>query len=111
MPDATPSSVKSALSRRAFAELKLSLAAAPSRLGALWPKLSPLERAACWRLLPPEALSAASKSLTPAARWEAYQASSTDCAAPLLEDARLGDRALFRAWTKREASLLKAGIK
>lgn len=110
MPDATPSSVKSALSRRAFAEVKASLAAAPSRLGALWPKLTPLERAACWRLLPPEALAAAARSLSPAARWEAYQASSTECAAPLLEDAPLGARALFRAWTRREAVLLKKGI-
>ncbi|UPT72526.1 MAG: hypothetical protein M0D55_11160 [Elusimicrobiota bacterium] len=106
----TPASVRDALRRRAFPELKSALAAEPSRLAALWPKLTPLERAACWRLLPAAALVEAAEALTPQARWEAYQASSTDCAAPLLEDAPLGTRSLFRAWTSREAALLRAGI-
>lgn len=106
----TPASTRAALERRAFAELKAALAASPSRLSRLWPSLTPLERAACWRLLPPAALSAAAKSLSAAARWEAYQASSTDCLAPYLEDAPLGAREHFRAPTRREAALLRAGI-
>ena len=106
----TPASTRSALERRAFSELKDSLAASPSRLARLWPALTPLERAACWRLLPPAAVAAAAKALTAAARWEAYQASSVDCLAPYLEDAPLGARDLFRAPTRREASLLRKGL-
>lgn len=106
----TPAGVRAALERRAFAELKESLAASPSRLAKLWPALAPLERAACWRLLPPGAVAAAAKALPAAARWEAYQASSIDCAAPYLEDAPLGARSFFRAPTRREAALLRAGL-
>lgn len=108
--DLTPSSVRAALSRRAFAELKESLGGAPRSLARVWPSLTPLERAACWRLLPPSAVAAAAKALSPAARWEAYLSSSVECAAPLLEDAPLGTRALFRAPTRREAALLRSGL-
>lgn len=106
----TPAAARSALERRAFAELKAGLSAAPPRLGKLWPVLTPLERAACWRLLPPEALAPASKALSASARWEAYQASSIECLAPYLEDAPLGARAFFRAPTRREAALLRKGL-
>lgn len=106
----TAAAARAALERRAFPELKAALAAAPSRLGTLWPALTPLERAACWRLLPPEGLAAAAKALPAAARWEAYQASSIECLAPILEDAPLGARAFFRAPTRREAALLRAGL-
>lgn len=106
----TPAAARAALERRAFAELKAALALSPSRLAKLWPALTPLERAACWRLLPPGAVAAAARSLPAAARWEAYQASSIDCVAPYLEDAPLGARDLFRAPTRREAALLRAGI-
>lgn len=107
----TPAATRAALERRAFAELKAALAASPSRLAKLWPALTPLERAACWRLLPPEAVAAAAKALSAAAKWEAYQASSVECLAPYLEDAPLGARERFRAPTRREAALLRAGIK
>lgn len=107
----TPAATRAALERRAFSELKDALAAAPSRLAKLWPALTPLERAACWRLLPPSAVAAAAKSLPSTARWEAYQASSIDCLAPYFEDAPLGARKYFRAPTRREAALLRAGIK
>jgi len=106
----TPTSARAALSRRAFAELKAALAASPRALARLWPKLTPLERAACWRLLPASALPAAARALPLAARWEAYLSSSVDCAAPLLEGAALGARALFRVPTRREAALLRRGI-
>ncbi|MEQ1918056.1 MAG: hypothetical protein ABL955_02575 [Elusimicrobiota bacterium] len=49
-------------------------------------------------------------ALSSAARWEAYQASSVDCLAPYLDDAPLGARKYFRASTRREAALLRAGI-
>lgn len=111
MPESlTPASIRAALERRAFAELQKALAAAPARLARLWRALSALERAACWRLLPPDALAPAAKALGASARWEAYQASSIDCAAPYLEDAPLGARRYFRAPTRREAALLRAGI-
>lgn len=106
----TPASIRAALSRRAFAELREALAVSPAVLARLWPGLTALERAACWRLLPPHAVAAAAKALPAAARWEAYLASSTDCAAPLLEGAPLGARKYFRAPTRREAALLRAGI-
>jgi hypothetical protein len=106
----SPSSTRSALGRRAFAEVKAALAASPRSLARLWPALSPLERAACWRLLPSAALPAAAAAMTKEMRWEAYLASSVDCAAPLLEDAPLGAREHFRAWTKREAALLRKGL-
>jgi len=106
----TPAFARAALERRAFAELKAALAAAPARLAKIWPALAPLERAACWRLLPPAAVAAAVKALSLEARWQAYQASSIDCAAPYLEDAPLGAREHFRAPTRREAALLRAGI-
>jgi hypothetical protein len=106
----TAASTRSALERRAFSELKEALGASPSRLAKLWPALTPLERAACWRLLPPAAVAAAAKALPAAAKWEAYLASSIDCLAPYLEDAPLGARDLFRAPTRREAALLRAGI-
>lgn len=106
----TPAYVRAELERRAFAELKAALSAAPSRLAKLWPALTPLERAACWRLLPSSAVAAAAKALPAAARWEAYLASSIDCVAPYLEDAPLGARKHFRAPTRREAALLRAGI-
>ena len=86
------------------------LAAAPARLAKLWPALTPLERAACWRLLPPAAVAAAAKALPAAARWEAYLASSVDCVAPYLEGSPLGARDCFRAPTRREAALLRAGL-
>ena len=103
-------SIRALLSRRAFAELRDALAVSPERLARLWPKLAPLERAACWRLLPPAALAPAAMAMSTAARWEAYQASSVDCVAPYLEDAPLGARELFRAPTRREAALLRSGI-
>ena len=106
----SPAAVRALLGRRSFAELKAALSAAPARVGALWPKLNALERAACWRLLPPSALAAASESMSQAARWEAYQASSVDCLAPYLEDAHIGDRKYFRAPTRREAALLALTI-
>lgn len=106
----SPVAVRALLARRAFAELKAVLSASPSRLAKLWTKLAPLERAACWRLLPPESLAAAAKALSPAARWDAYQASSIDCLAPYLENAHIGDRKFFRAPTRREAALLRAGL-
>lgn len=106
----TVASARAALERRAFAELREALSSFPSRLGRLWPALTPLERAACWRLLPPAAVAPAARSLSAAARWEAYQASSIDCLAPYLEDAALGAREHFRAPTRREAALLRAGI-
>jgi hypothetical protein len=108
LKDLSPKDVSDLLGRRAFAALKDALS--PRALARLWPALAPLERAACWRLLPAADLAAAVKALPAAARWEAYQASSTECAAPLLEDAPLGARALFRAPTKREAALLRAGL-
>lgn len=111
MPETlTPAATRAALERRAFSDLQAALAASPARLAKLWPALTPLERAACWRLLPPGAVAAAAKALSAAARWEAYQASSIDCAAPYLEDAPLGARKYFRAATRREAALLRAGI-
>jgi hypothetical protein len=110
-PALAATSVRALLSRRAFAELREALTASPTRLGELWPKLAALERAACWRLLPTTALATAAKSLAPAARWEAYLASSTECVAPLLEDAHIGARAFFRKPTRREAALLRAGIR
>jgi hypothetical protein len=106
----TPASTRDALARRAFPELKAALAASPARLGKLWPALTPLERAACWRLLPPDAVAPAAKALSAAACWEAYQASSIECIAPYLEDAPLDARKNFRPPTKREAALLRAGI-
>ncbi|MEK7234573.1 MAG: hypothetical protein AAB268_12210 [Elusimicrobiota bacterium] len=106
----TPASTRDALERRSFSELKAALAASPARLAKLWPALTPLERAACWRLLPSGALAAAAKALPAAARWEAYLASSVDCVAPYLEDAPLGAREYFREPTRREAALLRAGI-
>ena len=111
MPNAlTLASTRAALERRAFIELKSALAASPGRLAKLWPALTPLERTACWRLLPPGALAAAAKALPAAARWEAYLASSVDCLAPYLEDAPLA-RKHFRAPTRREAALLRAGFR
>ncbi len=111
MPETlTPASTRDALARRAFAELQIALGDWPSRLAKLWPALTPMERAACWRLLPSTAVAAAAKALSRAARWEAYQASSVDCLAPYLEDAPLGARTYFRAPTRREAALLRAGI-
>lgn len=109
-PNPTPASIRAALSRRAFAELKDALAASPAGLAGLWPELTPLERAVCWRLLPPGAVAAAATALSAAARWEAYLASSVDCAAPYLEDAPRSARKYFRAPTRREAALLRAGI-
>ncbi len=106
----TPAAARFALSRRAFAELKDALAASPRALARLWPRLSPLERAACWRLLPPSAVAGAAAALPKSARWEAYLASSVDCAAPLLEGAAPGLRSLFRAPTRREAALLRKGL-
>ncbi|MBI4061476.1 MAG: hypothetical protein HY403_08610 [Elusimicrobia bacterium] len=106
----TPASTRAALGRRAFAELQAALAAAPASLARLWPALTPLERAACWRLLPPNAVVPAAKALSAAARWEAYQAAAIECAAPYLEDAPLGARGYFRAPTRREAALLRAGL-
>lgn len=112
MPETlTPAYVRAELERRAFLELKAALAASPARLAKLWPKLAPLERAACWRLLPSGDIAAAAKALSSSARWEAYQASSVDCLAPYLEDAPLGARKYFRAPTRREAALLRAGIR
>lgn len=111
MPETlTPSFARAALARRAFSELKEALAASPARLARLWPSLNALERAACWRLLPAKSLAAAAKALPPAARWDAYQASSIDCLAPYLENAHIGDRKHFRAPTRREAALLRAGL-
>jgi len=107
----TAAQVRSALARRAFAELRDALASEPARLSKLWPELAPLERAACWLLLPPASVAAVAKALPAAARWEAYQISSVDCAAPYLEDAPLGARKYFREPTRREAVLLRAGIK
>jgi hypothetical protein len=107
----TAAQVRSALAGRAFAELKSALTDEPARLAKLWPELAPLERAACWLLLPPGAVAAAAKALSAAARWEAYQASSVDCVAPYLEDAPLGARKYFREPTRRESVLLRAGIK
>lgn len=104
----TPAQVRAALTRRAFSELKGALAASPTALARLWPALTPHERAVCWRLLPAKAVAAAARALPAAARWQAYQASSIDCAAPLLEEAPLGARRLFRAPTRREAALLRA---
>lgn len=106
----TASSTRAALERRAFSELREALALFPARLARLWPALTPLERAACWRLLPSGSVAAAAKALSAAARWEAYQASSIDCVAPYLEDAPLGARKYFRAPTRREAALLRSGI-
>jgi len=106
----TLASTRAALERCAFAELKASLAVAPAHLAKLWPDLTPLERAACWLLLPPAAVAPAAKALSAAARWEAYQTSSIDCAAPYLEDAPLGAREHFRAPTRREAALLRSGL-
>jgi hypothetical protein len=106
----TASSTRAALERRSFSELREALALSPARLARLWPALTPLERAACWRLLPSDCVAAAAKALSAAARWEAYQASSIDCLAPYLEDAPLGARKHFRAPTRREAALLRAGI-
>lgn len=112
MPETlTLASARAALERRAFAELKAALAASPARLAKLWPALTPLERAACWLLLPPSAVAPAAKALSVSARWEAYQASSIDCAAPYLEDAPLGAREHFRTPTRRESALLRAGIR
>ena len=106
----TTAATRALLSRRAFAELKAALAISPARLVKLWPTLTPLERAASWRLLPPKALGPVARALPPAARWEAYLASSVDCVAPFLEGAPLGARAFFRAPTRREAALLRAGL-
>ncbi len=106
----TAAAVRAWLGRRDFIDLKAALTAAPTSLAKLWPRLTPLERAACWRLLPPQSLAVAAKALSVAARWEAYQASSVDCLAPYLEDAHIGDRKYFRAPTRREAALLRAGI-
>ncbi len=108
MKDLSPKDVRDLLGRRAFAALKDALS--PRALARLWPSLQPLERAACWRLLPAADVAAAAKALPAAARWDAYLASSVDCVAPLLEDAPLGARALFRAPTKRESALLRAGL-
>lgn len=105
LKDLTPKDVRDLLGRRAFAALKDALT--PRALARLWPALAPLERAACWRLIRPADVAAAAKALSAVARWEAYQASSVECAAPLLEDAPLGARSLFRAPTKREAVLLR----
>lgn len=109
-PILTAASARAALKRRAFDELKRALAAAPARLGKLWPALTPLERVACWRLLPSRAVAAAATALSAAARWEAYQASCVDCMAPYLEDAPRSAREHFRAPTRREAGLLRARI-
>ena len=106
----TPAFAKAALARRAFSELKDALAESPARLAKLWPALTPLERAACWRLLPPAAVAPAVMALSPAARWDAYQAWSIECLAPYLEDAPLDSRSIFRKMTRREALLLRAGI-
>ncbi len=111
MPETlTPAWTRAALERRAFSKLKVALAASPACLAKLWPALTALERAACWRLLPSSAVAAAVKALSPAARWEAYQASAIDCVAPYLEDAPRSARKYFRAPTRREAALLCAGI-
>lgn len=104
----TAASTRSALERHAYGELKSALTAAPARLGKLWPALTPLERAACWLLLPPKSVAAAAESLSASARWEAYQTSSVDCLAPLLEGSVSRD--FFRSPTRREAALLRAGI-
>lgn len=106
----SPASLRAALSRRAFAEVKAALTASPESLAGLWPALKPLERAACWLLLPPSLVSTAAAALPPAARWEAYLTSSVDCVAPYLEDAPLGARGFFREPTRREAALLRAGL-
>ena len=84
----TPASTRDALERRSFSELRRSARRLTRALAKLWPALTPLERAACWRLLPAGAVAAAAKALPAAARWEAYLASSVDCVAPYLEDAR-----------------------
>jgi hypothetical protein len=106
----TSSSIRTALALGEFALLREDLSASPSSLARLWPKLTPLERAACWRLLPALRLSAAAKELNADACWEAYQASSIECLAPLLEDAPASARKFFRAPSHREAALLRSGL-
>lgn len=107
----TPARARDFLSRRDFADLKRALSAEPpSALARLWPALKPLERAACWRLVPSARLAAVAKALPKAARWEAYQSQAIECLAPLLEDAPLA-RSLFRAPTRREAALLSRGLR
>lgn len=106
----TPSATRAALVRRDFAWLKEALKQSPRSLSFLWPRLTPLERAACWRLLPASSLPAAAAKLTPAARWQAYLSASVKCLAPLLENAPKGVHKLFRAPTSREAALLRRGI-
>lgn len=106
----TASSVRAALSRKAFLQLREALGASTGSLARLWPELSPLERAACWRLLPARALPAAVRALRPAARWQAFLSAPIECLAPLLEDAPLGARKFFRAPTRREAALLRAEL-
>ncbi|MBI3288854.1 MAG: hypothetical protein HYZ74_04985 [Elusimicrobia bacterium] len=107
----TAAATRAALSRRAFAEIKEALTASPRSLARLWPRLTPLERAACWRLLPAGRLAEAARALSGQARWQAYQSSSIECLAPLLEDAAIGARKFFRAPSRREAALLRSGIK
>lgn len=110
MKTLTVADVRGAVSRRAFAELRRALAASPGRLARLWPRLTPLERAACWRLLPPRALAEAAAALAPASRWQAYLCAPVECLAPLLENAPMGTRGLFREPTRREAALLRRGL-
>lgn len=106
----TLSATRAALMRRDLARLKEALRRSPRSLSFLWPRLTPLERAACWRLLPASSLPAAARRLTPAARWQAYLSAPVECLAPFLEDAPKGARKLFRAPTSREAALLRRGL-
>lgn len=110
MASLTAETARAALRHRDFAGLKARLGACPRTLARLWPDLTALERAACWRLLPASALPAAARALPKAARWQAYLSQPLGCLAPLLEDAPPASRRLFRPPTGREAALLRPGL-
>ena len=104
------SSIRSLIRRRDFPALKKSVSFDPSVLSRLWTKLTPLERAACWRMLPSSALKAAVSGLTTEQAWFAYLSQPVECLAPLLEGASASARRAFRAPSAREAALLRARL-
>lgn len=107
----SPAVVRDAVSRRAFSELADRLrAAGPQALAETWPKLAPLEALACWRLLSAHDARVAAPLLPKDGRWLAYMGAPLEALAPLLEDAPLGARRLFRRPSTRETALLRKSL-
>ena len=102
--------VRSAVSRRDLRALaRAARASEPGAVVRAWPKLSPLERIAAFRALPPGAAAKVFASLSDDGKWLAYLGEVSEGAAPLLEGAKPSDaRLLRRASARARASMRKA---